>query len=576
MSIALYQRRDQAPASWAHTAPVDHLSQAAAPTGLGDVWGASMDDALVRNPFPSLMRMIARAADTSELLDPDEANQRFGISLDGQDHLTFTTPVTINKARELHQLKQEELARQYILSRAPQNFATGATQFTAGFIGSFFDPINVAVSMLPISWAGKVLQGGAQAARLTRTAKLIERTNELMRVNTAARIAGQAAEGAIGNALVEPFVLMAAQDEQADYGLQDSVMSLIFGAGMGATFAGAGALFRHLRPETRLMATRALAADADPALVHRAVEAVDPVYSAIAAMRDTPPAPDAPRTGDFGPIFHEHRADARAAIERLMREQTGEVPNALYHPDAGFIDLIWGDYDPITSNGYGLKKIWHKHVLEQKDLSEADFYDLQNYILKLKVKRRDLNTIVLESETSRAVIKLDWHQKKKTWLLTAFDKNENTSARQTVSSDDGPPQGGAGSVVARTDAGNEYARINNNSQAIIENTDQQAHLQRARQLAETHRQKRARELYQHFTTTHQPAPQSVKHSGIPDHRTQLEHTRQLIAEKQQRDTISKLPESIRREIQTELDRATAEKDALLNGLAQLRSCLIGV
>jgi hypothetical protein len=58
--------------------------------------------------------------------------------------------------------------------------------------------------------------------------------------------------------------------------------------------------------------------------------------------------PDAATTGDFGPIFWDHRGDPVAAIQRLIKEQTGEVPKALYHKDVGFIDLVWGEPDVIV------------------------------------------------------------------------------------------------------------------------------------------------------------------------------------------------------------------------------------
>ncbi|MBR3559488.1 MAG: hypothetical protein IKN78_11525 [Bacteroidales bacterium] len=43
------------------------------------------------------------------------------------------------------------------------------------------------------------------------------------------------------------------------------------------------------------------------------------------------------------------------------RRWSGECPKALYREDIGYIDIVWGENDPKTNRGFGLKHIVEKH-----------------------------------------------------------------------------------------------------------------------------------------------------------------------------------------------------------------------
>ena len=133
------------------------------------------------------------------------------------------------------------------------------------------------------------------------------------------------------------------------------------------------------------------------------------------------------KQGDFGPILHEFYHDANGAIARLTELQDGEAVAALHHPDVGDIDLAWGKEGTAKSDGYGLSKLikYHPEVLS----------NLQGLLLTL-TKNDDRSTerrIQLESKDHQAGIKLDWDGKKKTWLLTAFEKKTgNNTSTDTI------------------------------------------------------------------------------------------------------------------------------------------------
>lgn len=64
--------------------------------------------------------------------------------------------------------------------------------------------------------------------------------------------------------------------------------------------------------------------------------------------------------GEFGDIYTGIKG--QAAVDFLLKNKAGEVQGALSHPEVGDnIDLVYGVYDPITDEGYGLAKLEKKH-----------------------------------------------------------------------------------------------------------------------------------------------------------------------------------------------------------------------
>ena len=129
---------------------------------------------------------------------------------------------------------------------------------------------------------------------------------------------------------------------------------------------------------------------------------------------------------ELGPVFEEYHHDWRGAVDRLTKEQTGDARGALYHPEVGDIDLIWGYAGKNKGTSYGLAKLikWHSEVLG----------DLQGIINNMEVVERTPGSITLKSnDYHRAVIKLDWYGEEKRWLLTAYyDAKSAAAAGRTI------------------------------------------------------------------------------------------------------------------------------------------------
>ncbi len=156
-------------------------------------------------------------------------------------------------------------------------------------------------------------------------------------------------------------------------------------------------------------------------------------YRDIRAYKDKKPqlSVEPEGFGDFGPVFTQFKGDARGAIRLLSELQDGEAIGALHHKDIGDIDLVWGVAGTAKSDGYGLAKLvkFHPEVIEH----------IQEILDDMHIVKRSRNRINLESDTHKAAVRLTWNDKKKKWLLTAFEKKETSeSIGKTTDTDENP------------------------------------------------------------------------------------------------------------------------------------------
>ena len=127
--------------------------------------------------------------------------------------------------------------------------------------------------------------------------------------------------------------------------------------------------------------------------------------------------------GDFGPIYNPFKGNAKGAVVQLSKIRNGEATAALHHKDIGDIDIVWGNEGTGHSDGFGLAKLlkYHPEVVDK----------LQEIIDEMSVVSRSENRINLESEKYKAGVRLTWNEKKKTWLLTLFEKKNSASDNTT-------------------------------------------------------------------------------------------------------------------------------------------------
>lgn len=214
------------------------------PSSTTEVLNATLEDAFTRNPTPSLFREIRRSRQdvagilgemeddesAPRLMEPDEANQRFGI----EGKLTFDAATTEGVAEELNRLKREELQREDVFRRAQGGAGQWSARFGVGLAASALDPLNIASAFIPVVGPSRYalwLEGAGSA---------------LGRAGIRARVG--AVEGLAGAALLEPIVYGVAKSEQADYTAADSMLNLAFGTILGGGLhAGFGAVADSVR-----------------------------------------------------------------------------------------------------------------------------------------------------------------------------------------------------------------------------------------------------------------------------------------------------------------------------------------
>lgn len=128
------------------------------------------------------------------------------------------------------------------------------------------------------------------------------------------------------------------------------------------------------------------------------------------------------KVGPFGTIYDQFKGKPKLAIKHLLKVKQGECPGALYRKDIGYIDIVWGENDPKTNKGYGLKHIVEKHgdTIKQLGFNVEDFIPIvvQYGNLKDSISGEEY---YLESDMFRVVLEKLAFGKKKLWILTAFD-----------------------------------------------------------------------------------------------------------------------------------------------------------
>lgn len=229
------------------------------PADAGEVWDASFGGAFATNPTSSVMRMRAieeeevgapqvgaglgrlpsqRLAPDTPMLDADAAREKVaGMGLDikipEQGIRQGALDILIDRHRE-------QAARQQVMARA--NGGSFGTQLGASVAASLLDPLNIASAFVPVVGEARY------ASMLGRTASPLGRAG--------VRAGVGAVEGAVGAAIIEPLPLLAAGQDQTEYGLSDSLANIAMGGLLGGglhTVGGAvsDALRRRIATETQ-------------------------------------------------------------------------------------------------------------------------------------------------------------------------------------------------------------------------------------------------------------------------------------------------------------------------------------
>lgn len=202
-----------------------------AKTNLSDVLYEQFAQSFEENPIKATMRWNQLREDfhTGPHLTKEAADaQLTQAGLAGR--LTVdVNGITQNALSTLIERKNVEIRRQEIFARSPGGFLEGSARLGVGLLTMASDPVTVAASFVPVVGQARYLKW------LSATKSAWGRVG--VRAGTGA------IEGAVGNALIEPFIYASRRYEQADYDAVNSLMNVGFGALFGASLhTGVGAL----------------------------------------------------------------------------------------------------------------------------------------------------------------------------------------------------------------------------------------------------------------------------------------------------------------------------------------------
>ena len=258
-------------------------------TGQFDAAEAAFDQAMFENPTNAARRInelaeaeqgavirpamtargytspAVRAEPETPLLTAEQARAR--IKEEGLDLTVEDSGIRAGALDILIERKREEVKRKLILDNAPAS--TIPVQLLAGFGASVLDPINIASAFVPI--VGEA-----------RYASMLARAGTSVAARAAVRAQVGAVEGAVGAALVEPLVLYASAQDQADYGAVDSLLNVAFGSVLGGGLHSAGGYISDVRRGTLLEGVKA----ESPAITGQAPEKISAQQFALRVDED--------------------------------------------------------------------------------------------------------------------------------------------------------------------------------------------------------------------------------------------------------------------------------------------------
>lgn len=120
------------------------------------------------------------------------------------------------------------------------------------------------------------------------------------------------------------------------------------------------------------------------------------------------------KTAEDEPEYFQFYHKSKEAIAFLMGEQKGIAVAALYHPELGDVDIVWGNAGNKRQHGFGLAKIieYHPEVLDKMQMilermNKMRFKGDKGYDLRYK--------------NFKATVRPMYNDKERPWLMTMFE-----------------------------------------------------------------------------------------------------------------------------------------------------------
>lgn len=190
--------------------------------GFFEEMGAAAEESWLRTPGVSIknwLKMQDAKTDDSKEYTPDEIKETEWY----RKELDYGKGVNESTAQLMAEWYDDRKERENIMAASPGGFWRSTARLGVSLGTQFLDPLNYALAYVPIV-------GQARYARMAQKIGVFP-----------ARAITGFVEGAVGNAMVEPFVYAQSKNEQVDYTYDDMLMSIGLGGVVGgAIHTGAG------------------------------------------------------------------------------------------------------------------------------------------------------------------------------------------------------------------------------------------------------------------------------------------------------------------------------------------------
>lgn len=277
------------------------------PTPFSEALGTATLDSFARLPtwraLGALSHALRNATDAP--IPVEELNTKYGI----KNVLSFDHPVSERTAEDLYLDKHAQAIRQQTLSTGPTSLLARASEFAAGALPQFLDPINVASTFVPGLGDARLASalGRAGEALTPRLPQLAEGLNSAAQATTAlgetlgatqvGRITQGASQGVSGQAALEPVDYLIDKDDHEDWTMGQALRDLAFGALAGGALGGLGVKAEEISEGSPARILQHLDADRRGALLNEALAAASEGRETIAphlsqVLQDTPSETD--------------------------------------------------------------------------------------------------------------------------------------------------------------------------------------------------------------------------------------------------------------------------------------------
>ena len=138
----------------------------------------------------------------------------------------------------------------------------------------------------------------------------------------------------------------------------------------------------------------------------------------------------------FGKAYNEYSGKPKEAIEYLLKEKNGYVPNAIYKEGIGNIDIVWGEAG-TGKGGYGLAHIIRRRNEEGNNGEEfvkqlpdiIEHGKIYSKIAKIDnegsyIRKNEQDRVYIGTRDKEIVIRLTWNDETHNWLLTGYIRYE--------------------------------------------------------------------------------------------------------------------------------------------------------